>query len=77
MNDKNLTINITSGTVIKIIAILLIGVFLYLIRDIMVAVLFSVVIASGVEPAAVWFKKRRERFKSLHDGRNSKQRDLA
>ncbi|MDP3902313.1 MAG: AI-2E family transporter, partial [bacterium] len=41
------------------IAILLIGVFLYLIRDIMVAVLFSVVIASGVEPAAVWFKKRR------------------
>ena len=59
MNDKNTTITITTGTIIKIIAVLVIVALLYFIRDIMMSVLFSLVIASGVEPAAVWLQKRK------------------
>lgn len=58
MNDK-MSITITTGTIIKAIATLVIVAFLYFIRDIMMAVLFSLVIASGIEPAAAWFQKRR------------------
>ena len=59
MNDKNTTITITTGTIIKIIAVLVIVALLYFIRNIMMSVLFSLVIASGVEPAAVWLQKRK------------------
>lgn len=58
MNDK-MSITITTGTIIKVIATLVVVAFLYFIRDIMMAVLFSLVIASGIEPAAVWFQKKR------------------
>ena len=59
MNDKKFSITITTGTVIKIIAVLIMVAFLYFIRDIMMSVLFSLVIASGVDPAATWFQKRK------------------
>ena len=59
MDDKKFSITITTGTVIKIIAVLIMVAFLYFIRDIMMSVLFSLVIASGVDPAATWFQKRR------------------
>ncbi len=57
--DKIININITTGTFFRAILILLLIVFLYLIRDIVAVVLFSVVIASGVEPAARWFQRFR------------------
>jgi len=59
MNEKKTSITITTGTIIKIIATLVIVALLYFIRNIMMSVLFSLVIASGVEPAAVWLQKRR------------------
>lgn len=59
MNNKNMTINIASGTIFKAILLVLLFVFLYFIRDLLVVVLFSVVIASGIEPAAAWFQKRK------------------
>lgn len=59
MGDKKITINIASGTFIKAILFVSILALLYYIRDIVLVVLFSVVIASGVEPAAKWFQKRR------------------
>lgn len=59
MEEKKLTINITTGTVIKIMAIFIFLALVYFVRDIVMAVLFSVVIASGIEPAAVWFQKRK------------------
>lgn len=59
MNDKKLSITITTGTIIKTLAVLGIVFFLYLTRDIMMSVLFSLVIASGVDPAATWFQKRK------------------
>ncbi len=59
MNDKKFSITITTSTVIKVIAVLVMVAFLYLIRDIMMSVLFSLVVASGVDPAATWFQKRK------------------
>ncbi|MBI4692273.1 MAG: AI-2E family transporter [Candidatus Terrybacteria bacterium] len=59
MSDKNLTINITSATIFKAILLVLLFVFLYIIRDLLVVVLFSVVIASAIEPLAVWFQKKK------------------
>jgi len=59
MNNKNITINITSGTIIKAVLLVLLVVFLYFVRDMIAVVLFSVVVASGIEPAAIWFQKRK------------------
>jgi len=59
MSDKKIPISITTGTIIKVIAILVMVFFLYLVRDIAMAVLLAVVIASGIEPAAGWFQKRK------------------
>jgi len=57
--NQNIVININSGTFIR--ALLIIGLFylLYMIRDIVAVVLFSVVIASGIEPLAHWFQERK------------------
>lgn len=57
--DKNLTININTGTFLRAVLICLLIVFLYMIKDIVAVVLFSVVIASGVDPAAKWFQRYR------------------
>ncbi len=43
----------------KAILLLVLVVFLYFIRDLLLVILLSVVIASGVEPAANWFQKRK------------------
>jgi predicted PurR-regulated permease PerM len=57
--EKNITINITSGTFLRAILFLLFVIFLYFIRDVVLVVLLSIVIASGVEPAVSWFQKRK------------------
>lgn len=54
---KNIIINISINTFLKAVLIILFFVFLYLIRDVVAMILLSVVIASGVEPAAKWFQK--------------------
>lgn len=59
MNNKSITININSGTFFKAILFILLAIFLYLVRDLIAVVLFSVVIASGIEPAASWFQKNK------------------
>ncbi len=57
--DKIININITTGTFLRIILILFLVVLLYLIRDLVAVILFSVVVASGAEPAARWFQRYR------------------
>lgn len=52
-------IEISTGTFLRAIVVALGFVFLYLIRDIVAVVLFSVVIASAIEPAAQWFMRFR------------------
>jgi predicted PurR-regulated permease PerM len=54
MTDKKI-IDISSNTIIRIILFGLLLWIAYLIRDIIAIVLFSVVIASAVDPAARWF----------------------
>ncbi len=57
--SDRLTLDIRSGTVIKVVFILLAFVLAYILRDIVIVILTSVVIASAVEPATAWFKKLR------------------
>lgn len=57
--NKQTIINISTGTLMKIVLVGGLIVFLYLIRDVIGVILFSVVVASGVDPAAKWFQKYR------------------
>ena len=60
MNMPNITkIEISTGTFIRALLVVLGLVFLYLIRDVVAVVLLSVVIASAIEPAAQWFMRYR------------------
>lgn len=59
MENKNLVINISTGTFLRAIFIVLLMVFIFMIRDIVALIILSIVIASGVEPAAAWFQKKR------------------
>jgi len=56
-DSKNISINITTGTIIKVLLLLLLFYVLYLLLDLVLVVLTAVVIASSVEPAAKWFAK--------------------
>lgn len=58
-NKEKTTIEITTGTLFRGILLVLLMIFLYLIRDVVAIVLFAVVIASAVEPAARWFKEHK------------------
>lgn len=60
--NKNLTINITAGTVIKILVILGLTALLWYLRELVLILVTAVVIASAVEPATRFlsrFKIRR------------------
>lgn len=52
-------IEISTGTMLRAILLVLALIFLYLIRDVVAVILFSVVVASAVEPAAGWFMRFR------------------
>ncbi|MEA2112616.1 MAG: AI-2E family transporter [Patescibacteria group bacterium] len=56
---KDISININSGTIIRTILFLLLLVFLYYFRDLVLIILTAIVIASSVEPLAKWFIKRK------------------
>lgn len=56
---KNFIVNINSGTIVKTLVILAIAGFVYLVSDLILVVLASVVIASAIEPLVKWFKKVR------------------
>ncbi len=52
-------IQISLGTIIKVVLVLLGFYTLYLLNEVVLVLLTSVVIASAVEPAAVWFVRRK------------------
>lgn len=52
---KKITLDITTRSFLRVFAIVAVVIFLYLVRDVVAVVLFSVVIASAVDPAARWF----------------------
>ncbi len=53
------TINISTIAIIKVIAILLILGFLYLIRDILAIIFASIILASVIDPLADWFAEKK------------------
>ncbi len=57
--DRNTTISITAGTIVKALVILALAWFLYTIHDIVLIVLTAIVIASAVEPGVAGLVKRR------------------
>jgi predicted PurR-regulated permease PerM len=56
---ENHNISVSFGTIIKTLVILILAWVLFLLRDLVMVILVSVVIASAVEPAVVRFKKYR------------------
>jgi predicted PurR-regulated permease PerM len=54
---KNVKLNISAGTIIKVIIVLVVAWAIYFLRDIVLVLLTAVVIASAVDPAANWFAK--------------------
>jgi predicted PurR-regulated permease PerM len=59
MSDKPVTINITTGTIVKAILIFFLIVLIFQLRDVVLIVLTAVVIASSVEPLTLWFGRHR------------------
>ena len=57
--DKEVTISITAGTVLKTLVILALAWFLFTIRSIVLIVLTAIVIASAVEPGITGLVKRK------------------
>ncbi|NTV44893.1 MAG: AI-2E family transporter [Candidatus Yonathbacteria bacterium] len=55
MAEKNISVTITTGTIVHAILIVLVCWWMYLLRDIVLVILSSVVLASAVEPATKWF----------------------
>ncbi len=55
--ENRLSINITPGSFFKGLLIILLFWFLFFIKDLVLVVLTAVVIASGIEPLILWFKK--------------------
>lgn len=50
---------ITTGSWVRAVVVIALAFFLFLIRDIVLIILTSIVIASAIEPAANWARKRR------------------
>ena len=60
MNEgRNLSVAISSGTILRIILFVLGVALLFYLKDLLLIILTAVVIASSVEPAVRWFGKQR------------------
>ncbi len=59
MEDKNISINITSSTIVKTLAIIAIAAILFFLKGIIIIVLTAIVISSAVEPGIMWFEKKK------------------
>ena len=55
----NRTIEISSGTILRTIFILLTLWLLYLVRDILLLVFLAIIIVSAIDPIVDWFQKRK------------------
>ncbi len=58
-DKENIKIEITTGTIVRAVLLILFLVFLYLVRNLLGIFLFAVIIASSIEPIAHWAKKYR------------------
>ena len=58
MELKEPTINISAGTIVKAVVIVLLFWLLFMLKNLVLVLLMSIVVASAVEPATQWFLKR-------------------
>ncbi|MBP9821976.1 MAG: AI-2E family transporter [Candidatus Pacebacteria bacterium] len=54
MAAERVQLDIGAGTIIKVILLILMFVFLYILKDVVIIFLFAIVIASGISPFANW-----------------------
>jgi predicted PurR-regulated permease PerM len=59
MERQVMDINIRASTIVKVIGIGLFFVLLYLLRDVLLVLIFSIIIASAVGPFADWLEKAK------------------
>ncbi|MFA6214982.1 MAG: AI-2E family transporter [Patescibacteria group bacterium] len=59
MENKNLTINISTVTILKVVGILLLLFFAYFIRDIILMVFLAIIFAALIEPVVSFLEKYR------------------
>lgn len=59
MENKNVTISISTFTVLKVIGILLIFLFAYIIRDILLLLFISIIFAALIEPIVNWLEGKK------------------
>ena len=59
METREQNITISLGTITKTIVIVLLFAALFILRDLVLVLLVSIVVASAVEPATQWFMKRK------------------
>ena len=57
MVTKHTTLSISTGTIMRFLAILLGLIAVYYVYDILLSLMCAVIIASAVEPAVLWLKK--------------------
>ncbi|MEK7100122.1 MAG: hypothetical protein AAB883_03230, partial [Patescibacteria group bacterium] len=57
--DKNVSITITTGTMLRTLLILVLAYAVWTLRDLFLLVLTAIVIASAIEPGVSFFTKRR------------------
>ena len=57
--NQTVSIQFTTGGIIKFLTILFLAYLAFILRDLFLVILTSVVIASAIEPATQWFIKRR------------------
>lgn len=57
--DQPISIQFTSGAVVKILVILFLAYLAFVLRNLLLIILTSVVLASAIEPITRWFMKRR------------------
>jgi len=55
--EKNINVHITTGSVVKILFFILLIYLLFQLRDLVLVILTSVVLAASVEPATKWFAR--------------------
>ncbi len=56
---EHIVVNITLGTIIKTILVLVLFYAMYLLSEIVLVILTSIVVASSVEPATKWFMRKK------------------
>jgi len=58
-NKKNVTISVSTSTIIKVVLIIGALFFLWLIRDILAIVFVAIILAALIDPLADWFEKHK------------------